>query len=119
MTQPVPFPPAPAPQNTNKLAIISLIVAAAPVILIFIPYVNCIAFFCPLAGIVLGIIALTQISKTGGVQGGKGLAIAGIIVGGLFIVLIPVVVIAGLTILGPTISNIFNNIVQSLGTPTY
>jgi hypothetical protein len=49
-------------QNTNVLAILSLIFA----------------FLVPLVGLILGIIALVQINKSG--QKGKGLAIAGIIV---------------------------------------
>lgn len=113
------IPTAPDTRKTNVLAIISLAVAVAPVILIFIPYVACLAFLCPLAAIILGIIALTQISKPGNMQKGKGLAIAGIIVGGIWIILIPVIVIGGLTILGPAITNIFNSIMQNLGTTGY
>ncbi|NDB18668.1 MAG: DUF4190 domain-containing protein, partial [Actinobacteria bacterium] len=53
------------PAPTNGLAIAALVAAifAAPV------------------GIVLGIIALSQIKKSNGAQGGQGLAIAGIVVG--------------------------------------
>ena len=42
-------------------------------------------FFCGILGIILGIVALNQINKTN--EGGKGLAIAGIVIGavGIFI----------------------------------
>jgi len=100
------------------LAIISLAVALAPVILIFIPYLSCLGFLCPITAIVLGIIALVQINKSGALQKGKGLAIAGIVVGGIWFILIPIIVISGLVILGPSISNIFNTISQTLGAPT-
>jgi hypothetical protein len=120
MTTPVPAVPAPLDsRKTNVLAIISLVVAIAPILLIFIPYIACLAFLCPLAAIILGIVALTQISKSGGLQKGKGLAIAGIIVGGLWVILIPAIVIGGLTILGPAITNIFNNIMNNLPTSGY
>ena len=53
------------PAPTNGLAIAALITAF---------------FFAPV-GVVLGIIALSQIKKSNGAQGGQGLAIAGIVVG--------------------------------------
>jgi drug/metabolite transporter (DMT)-like permease len=56
-------------QRTNTLAIIALITG----------------ILCAPAGVVCGVIALTQISRTR--EGGKGLAIAGIVVGGLFTLL--------------------------------
>jgi hypothetical protein len=40
------------------------------------------AFIIPPAGIVLGIVGLRQISRTG--EGGRGLAVAGVAVGGVF-----------------------------------
>jgi Co/Zn/Cd efflux system component len=62
--QPPYGPPAPpaAPQSTSGLSIAGLILA----------------FLAPLIGLILSIVALVQIKKTG--QKGKGLAIAGIIV---------------------------------------
>lgn len=43
------------------------------------------AFFMPLIGLILSIIALTQIKKTG--EGGKGLAVAGIIISVIMMIL--------------------------------
>jgi|GEM_PF-3160860 len=59
--QPAQTPPA-EPPKTNSLAIASLVTS----------------FFFQLVGLILGIIALGQIKKTG--EGGKGLAVAGIVI---------------------------------------
>ena len=78
MTEPTPTPytaPAAAPARpTNTLAIIALVGA----------------FVIPLAGIIVGFIALGQIKKTG--EGGHGLALAGVILGIVFSVLWLIVV---------------------------
>lgn len=67
MTEPTPaYTPAPVAQKTNVLAIVSLVLS----ILSF----NIIA-------VILGVIALSQIKKTG--ESGRGLAIAGIIIGAI------------------------------------
>ena len=58
--------PAGAPQKTNTFAIVSLVSA----------------FFVSLLGIIFGHIALNQIKKTG--EGGRGLALAGTILGYVF-----------------------------------
>ena len=70
LTAPPPFPeqPSPPPSRTNVLAIVALVSS----------------FFVGLAGVICGIISLVQIKRTGG--GGRGLAIAGIVVGGLQLV---------------------------------
>jgi hypothetical protein len=57
------YAPAPVQPKTNTLAIASLISA----------------FFISLLGIILGHIALNQIKTTG--EGGRGLAIAGLVIG--------------------------------------
>jgi hypothetical protein len=54
-----------AASKTNTLAIISLVAA----------------FFCSPAGLACGIVALNQMKRTG--EGGRGLAIAGIVISGL------------------------------------
>jgi len=55
----------PAPQQTNPLAIVALVGS----------------FFIGLVGIICGHIALGQIKKSNGQQGGRGLALAGTIIG--------------------------------------
>jgi hypothetical protein len=73
MTEPTPTPytaPAAAPARpTNTLSIIALIAA----------------FVIPLAGIIVGFIALNQIKRTG--EGGHGLALAGVVLGFVFSIL--------------------------------
>ncbi|WP_290806524.1 DUF4190 domain-containing protein [Herbiconiux sp.] len=77
MTQPTPgYAAVPAAPKTNVLAIVSLVIA----ILQF----NLIA-------IILGAIALNQIKKTG--ENGRGLAIAGIVIGALSILFWVIIII--------------------------
>jgi hypothetical protein len=66
--------PFPAPRPTNGLAIASLACSVAGIIP-FLFGISCVV------GIVLGFVSLGQIKRTGGVQKGRGLAIAGIAVG--------------------------------------
>jgi hypothetical protein len=90
-------PPAPPPGGgaayeprqaapTNGLAIASLVSSIA-------------GFFCGvgyIVGIVLGFIAMNQIDKSGGTQQGRGLALAGVIIGFVCIgigVLVAIIVI--------------------------
>ncbi|MDN4597252.1 DUF4190 domain-containing protein [Leifsonia virtsii] len=68
-----PYPAQPA--GTNVLAIISLIGA----------------FVFPLAGVICGHIALSQIKRTG--ENGRGLAIAGLIIGYVYIAFVVLFVI--------------------------
>jgi peptidyl-prolyl cis-trans isomerase B (cyclophilin B) len=93
MAQPAPLPPLSAPQKTNTLAIVGFILA----------------FLMSFVGGILGIVALSQINKSAGVEGGKGLAIAAIIIG-----FIPILIIVVLSILGPVIGNVFSSINQGL-----
>jgi peptidyl-prolyl cis-trans isomerase B (cyclophilin B) len=68
------YPQYPQPQSTNALAIVSLV---------------CAFLFAPL-GIIFGHISLSQIKKTG--EEGRGLAIAGLVIGYMITVLTIVVV---------------------------
>ena len=75
------YPPPsgyPPPQNvgTNALAVVSLVCSLFGWICLFIG---------ALAGVILGFVALSQIKRTG--QRGRGMAIAGIIIGSLLLVL--------------------------------
>jgi uncharacterized membrane protein len=94
MTQPVPLPPTLQTQNkTNTLAIVGFILS----------------FFFSFVGAILGLVALDQIKKSAGMESGKGLAIAAVIIG-----FVPIVVIVILAILGPVIGGVFNNITNTL-----
>lgn len=74
-----------AAQKTNVLAIVSLVSS----------------FFISILGIILGFVALSQIKKTG--ESGRGLAIAGIIIGfaafviGIIAVIISIIAAAAAT----------------------
>lgn len=76
-----PYAPYPAQKSgTNVLAIIALVGA----------------FVFPLAGVICGHIALSQIKRTG--ESGRGLAIAGLIIGYVYIAFIVLAII--LTVVG-------------------
>jgi hypothetical protein len=78
---------APASQKTNVLAIVSLVSA----------------FFISIVGIITGHIALSQIKKTG--EQGRGLAIAGLIIGYVGLVIGIIVAIVWFVIIGAAISS--------------
>ncbi|MHB8243738.1 MAG: DUF4190 domain-containing protein [Acidimicrobiales bacterium] len=75
-----------APKN-NPLAVGSLIASLCGLI----PFVG---FLAAIAGIVMGFIARKQIRESNGMQGGAGLALAGIIIGFVLIGLAILLVIA-------------------------
>jgi hypothetical protein len=60
-----PYPPQQPPRGTNTLAIIALVLA----------------FLIAPVGLILGIVALSQIRKRG--EGGTGLAVAGVVIGAI------------------------------------
>jgi Flp pilus assembly pilin Flp len=95
--QPVQYQQVPAPQKTNTMAIVGFILA----------------FFFSIVGGILGVIALGQIKNSGGREGGRGLAIAAVIIG-LILPLVAVVVIVILSLLGPAFGNVFESINASL-----
>ncbi|GAA1060354.1 DUF4190 domain-containing protein [Agromyces bracchium] len=78
---------APPAQKTNVLAIVSLVSS----------------FFISLVGIITGHIALSQIKKTG--EQGRGLAIAGLIIGYVGLVLGIIFAIVWFAIIGAAISS--------------
>jgi hypothetical protein len=83
-----PYPPAYRTQPaTNGMAIGSLVSS-----LVGIPsFFYCLPFVGPIIGIVLGIVALNQISKRH--QKGKGMAIAGIAIGSLTLIGILILIV--------------------------
>ena len=75
-------PPAPTP-GTNGLAIGALVAGVAALVLMC----CCLGIPAGIAAVVMGFIARGQIQKSGGVQGGMGLAIGGMVTGGIAVVL--------------------------------
>jgi hypothetical protein len=84
MTQAPPTAPAPSGQaKTNTLAIVALIVSL----------VQCIPIVSPVAAVILGHIAMKQIRERS--EGGRGLAIAALILGYLGLVVWIVLLVSG------------------------
>ena len=87
--QPAAAPPAaPAKAKTSGLAITSLVLGIAG---------PCTLGLGSIIGLILGIVGLVKIGKSAGAKGGRGLAIAGIVVSGLGIV--PLLVLLVLLVL--------------------
>jgi Domain of unknown function (DUF4190) len=72
-----------APQRTNPLAIASLVCGIGQILL---------GLIAGIPGIILGFIALNQIKTKG--EGGRGMAIAGIVLGFIGVVLFLILIIA-------------------------
>ena len=81
----------PKTKKNNKLAKWSLIMSGAGFLFTFLPFISVLSPFLLVGGVVTGIISLGQIKKRK--QKGSGLAIAGLIIGGVSI-LAAVLVIA-------------------------
>ncbi len=78
---PPPLPAAPAEAKTSGLAITSLVLGILGL------------FTCgvtSLVGLILGIVALVKVNRSGGRLSGNGLAIAGICVSALFVLMVPI-----------------------------
>jgi Domain of unknown function (DUF4190) len=99
--------------QTNGLAITSLVLSflAVP------------SFFCygagalfGIAALITGLIARRQIKTSGNAQKGDGMALAGMIIGGVFAGLLILIIIVAtiLALLGPAIGNIFQNITNNI-----
>lgn len=118
METPVVESPPPPASKTNVISIISLIVGIVGLLS------TCGAAFIPVAGpicagllaigaIVTGILGISQTRKTG--EKGKGMAIAGLVMG--VVVVLGACVIGLLALLIPSVGNVFSNISNSLIVP--
>jgi type II secretory pathway pseudopilin PulG len=74
-------PAAPAPPKTSGLAVTSLVLGILGVLTCGIT---------ALAGLILGVVAMVKVKNSGGRLGGFGLALAGTIVSGICLLLIPI-----------------------------
>jgi len=92
-------------KKTNSLAIISFILSIVGIFII--------PFLSSIAGFILGIISLNQIKKQN--ESGKGLAVAGIVIGAIGIIIIPLIIIGIIAFFGvvtPAIINQHSELVQ-------
>ncbi len=80
------FNPRQRAANPNKLGLIGLILGAAGIVFLFIPYVAVLSFFLAIAAIVVGAIGLSKDEK-------PGLAIGAIVLGGLTLLLVAVALV--------------------------
>ncbi len=96
---------APVPQGkTNTLAIISLIASILGVLLMFlglcIPCTSLFSFLLGVAGAIMGFIAKKKIDESMGVEGGRGLAMGGLIAGIAVVVISIIIFIIGIIAVG-------------------
>lgn len=101
------------PAQNNGLAITSMVLGIVSIPLTFC-YGSGILF--GIAAFVTGLIARRQIKDSAGTQSGDGMALAGMIMGGIIggLAGIAIVTIVILALLGPAVGNIFSNIVVNI-----
>lgn len=107
--QSYPHTPAPATPPTSGMAIGSLIASIAGFIIV--PVLG------GIVGLILGYIAKKQIRESEGTLAGAGLATAGIIMGWIQVALLGLsicVIVVFLALMGPTIGDIFSNIMMGI-----
>ncbi len=83
-------------KEVHPLAMWGFIASLSPLVIVFIPFLNFFTVFLPPVGIILSAIGLSKIKKEPKKYKGRGFALAGIIVGGVTIVLGTVLIVVGL-----------------------
>ena len=114
---PTPSPFSPGAPKNNTLAIISLVLGIAGLPFLCLSFVlafcGCFSGLLAIAALITGFMARTQIQASG--ESGNGIALAGMIIGGLQIVLIMCgVCFFILVALVPAIGEIFSGIISGL-----
>lgn len=101
------------PTKTNNLAITSMVLGIVSLPLICLYYLG---VPVGIAAFITGLIARRQIKESAGAQSGNGMAITGIVTGLIsgVVFLIAVGTIVILALLGPSIGNVFSNIVMDI-----
>jgi hypothetical protein len=115
-------PVAPVPvSKTNILSIISLVGGILGLLGMCLGIIPVIGWFCSVPGglfgltaVILGVVGINKIKATG--EKGKGMAIAGLVLGVLTLLGVCVYVIITIA-LGPVIGNVFSQINNSLYVP--
>ncbi len=115
-----PVPPVPS-SKTNVLSIISLVAGILGLLGMCLGFLPIVGWFCSVPGglfgltaVVLGVLGINQVKATG--DKGKGMAIAGLILGVLTLLGLCVYVIISI-VAGPIIGNVFSQINNSLYVP--
>lgn len=90
-----PWSPYATPTGNNGLAVASLVVGIVSLVL---GICCCLGLLGGIAAIVMGFVARGQINASGGRQGGNGMALAGIITGGIAILIAVGVQLLGLAL---------------------
>jgi hypothetical protein len=103
-----PFSPTTPPPENSTLSIVSLV--SGVLAWFVLPFIGAIA------AIITGHMAKAEIRESMGGLGGDGLATAGLVLGYMQIVfcIIPMCVIFTLAFLGPSIGNVFSNIIINI-----
>jgi len=91
-----PYTPQQPQRPNNTLAVVGMVLGISSIVLGCccgrIPFVGLVAtlisLVTPIAGLICSLIGRSQIKKSGGTQGGEGMALAGIITSGLYLLLI-------------------------------
>lgn len=97
-----------AQPKTNGLCLASLITALAPLIINWIPVVQWFGLLSSIAAIILGAMGLKKVKASNGAETGKGMAIAGIVIGAVDIFLFIIIVVVIGLIIGAFASNMSN-----------
>jgi hypothetical protein len=114
-----PISPIPTPAaKTNVLSIVSLVAGILGFLSTCVGIIPFLGWVCSgigglfgIAALVLGFLGMNQVKKTA--ERGKGMAIAGIVLGGLAVLGICVTIILNLA-MGPVIGNVFSQINSTL-----
>ena len=99
---------APSPSETSTLAVVSLVAGILSWILI------------PIIGAIIAVVtghkAKNEIRASGGQLGGNGMATIGLVLGyaNFVLICIPACVIGILVLLGPSVGNVFSNIIMNI-----
>jgi len=78
-----------------------------------IPFINFLTIFISIYGLVLGVIAVNAVNKFGWARA----LVSYLIIPFILLLVVPVCIIVVLVLLGPSVGNVFSNIMQGLGTP--
>lgn len=86
--------------KSSGLAIASLVLGLVGIVFDFIPGLGIVALLCAIVGLILGIVAKSQISNSNGQIGGSGMATAGIVLSIIVLALWVILLVACAAFIG-------------------